>query len=1181
MQFYHNLPIKPAEKMYWEQLHGSSQGLALSLAARQRPIVVITPDIFTGNRLEEELHFFAANNDVDKLPILTFPDWETLPYDHFSPHEDIISQRLLALNQLPTIKSGILIIAATTLMQRLLPRDYLEANSLILNCNESINIAEFRQRLERCGYYCVSKVMEHGEFAVRGSIIDLFPMGSDQPLRIDLFDQEIDSIRLFDPETQRTTTKIESFKLLPAKEYPLTPEAVSTFRQNWRSMFSGDPTKSPLYQNISNAKSHPGIEYYLPLFFAKTHSIFDYLPTNSLIVTIGNLEQVMSDFWQKIKDRYEQLGHDQSYPILPPQNIFLPVEQVFGALQQFPQILINPEEYRTTLNKNITSTCFNTQKYLDISIDRKAVQPLAKLANFINTAMPTSRILFCAESGGRRESLLELLKTINIQPATFNSWHDFLNADALLGIVVAPIEQGLYQPRIDSAIINTNNTAINIANIHLTNIILITETQLFGQQQVMQRRLRKKTVQDPEAIVRDLTELHVGAPVVHIDHGIGRYLGLQTLTTDGQNAEFLVLEYADSVKLYVPVSALNLISRYTGVDAEHAPLNHLGSKQWEKTKREAREKIRDVAAELLEIYAERQAKSGFAFTVPKLDYQRFAAAFPFEETPDQQRAIAEVITDMTQPKSMDRLICGDVGFGKTEVAMRAAFIAVNNDKQVAILTPTTLLAQQHFSNFKDRFADWPVRVELLSRFRSAKEQIKIMQKLENGEIDIIIGTHKLLQPNIQFKDLGLLVVDEEHRFGVRQKERIKSLRPNIDILTLTATPIPRTLNMAFANIRDFSIIATPPARRLTIKTFIHQRNNHLIKEAITREILRGGQVYFLHNDVATIDKTARELQELLPTISIAVAHGQMPEQRLEYIMRDFYHLHYNVLVCSTIIESGIDIPTANTIIIDRADRFGLAQLHQLRGRVGRSHHQAYAYLLVPPPSLMTPDAKRRLDAIVSMEDLGAGFTLATHDLEIRGAGDLLGEEQSGEIQNIGFSLYMDMLEKAVTALKEGKKIDLDLPAQQSLEIDLHIHALIPNDYINDVNIRLVLYKRIANIKNAAEADDLQVELIDRFGLLPDATKNLFKIAQLKSKAEPLGIHKITAGNQKGMIEFFEHPNIDPLIIIKLIQRESKTYKLKGPNTLEFILQQHPTLQVTAGYKIEFVNHLLDKLTSKV
>jgi len=1256
-RFYHNLSTRPAvknTKFFWHDLHGSSISLAIATIAKRQecPIVVITKDLQVATKLSEEIAFFLnLGNDSDKnrsknysdqnknsdsdnaqIPILNFPDWEILPYDHFSPHQDITSQRLAALNHLPTLQQGILITAINTIMHRLSPRTHIEHSSFALKCGDKLEINNLRYRLEKQGYNCVSKVMEHGEFAVRGSLIDLFPMGSDYPYRIDLFDQLVDSMRTFDPETQLTTTKINEIKLLPAKEFPLTGEAISHFRQDWRTNFSGDPTNCPIYQGISNGESPGGIEYYLPLFFPKLASFFDYLPPNSLIITIEDVHSSAINFWAKIKHRHSELQHDTTYPLLSPNDVFLPVTEIFNQLKLFPQIhvlshpptqtpidhhipltngvpVVSSEEVATN-TKHITNTSnvtFAVSPLPTISIDHKTTPPLAKLATFINSF--DGNILFCAESRGRLESLLELLQTIKVQPILCTNWQELINTISnntttttkAHYITVGLPEKGFILHE-DTSIPDTTN-GFNSNNDATNNFALICETDIYGQQLVRQRNNRgqqkKYKYTDQQNIIRDFIELRPGAPVVHIEHGIGRYLGLQTITTDGIAAEFLTIEYTNKAKLYVPIGSLHLISRYTGTDSDHIPYNTLGTDKWEKAKRKAFEKIRDVAAELLALYAKRAAKPGFSCKLPSNDYQKFVEAFPFEETEDQKTAIDAVINSMTAPHHMDHLICGDVGFGKTEVAMRATFIAVNNGKQVSILVPTTILAQQHYLNFKDRFADWPVNIELLTRARSAKEQVVILEKLKNGKIDIVIGTHKLLQPDIKFKDLGLLIIDEEHRFGVKQKERIKELRPEVDLLTLTATPIPRTLNMAFVGIRDFSIIATPPARRLAIKTFIHERETAIIREAIWREILRGGQVYFLHNDVTTIEKTAHELLQLIPTIRVAVAHGQMREQQLERIMSDFYHLRFNVLVCTTIVESGIDVPTANTIIIDRADRFGLAQLHQLRGRVGRSHHQAYAYLLVPSKKSLTQDAARRLEAITLMEDLGAGFSLATHDLEIRGAGELLGAEQSGHIESIGFSLYLEYLENAIKALKEGHDIQLNNElsglAEHRPEIEIKIPALFHEEYINDVNTRLTLYKRLANIRNNDELITLREEIIDRFGVLPTASKNLFRITELKLIAEKLGIRKIVANNHGGTITFTTQPKIDPIKVIKLIQQQSQTYKLKGPDKLSFLINQNQdkknkqqndqtSVQTTTQsslFLLDFIAKLLGELDSVV
>jgi len=1115
------LPKKPGDKLRFGNLHGSSMALVISqiATASEQLLLVITADNLAANRLEQALSFFAPN-----LPTLNFPDWETLPYDNFSPHQDIVSQRLHTLSQLATLRSGILIVPVTTLLQRLAPREYVEANTFFFSAADKINLAEMRRRLERSGYRCVPQVIEHGEFSVRGSLLDLFPMGSPVPYRIDLFDEEIDSIRTFDPETQRSDTVIDKIQLLPAREFPLTENAISCFRQQWRSHFAGDPMQCPIYQDVSQGFCPAGIEYYLPLFFSQTATLLDYLPSTTSILRINNIQQNAERFWQEINERYEQVRYDITRPVLPPAQLYLPLDQLFGALTQFAQIDLQTEE----ISKGAGKFNFASKPTTALTINNKVQQPLAVLEQFINTIQ--APILFCAETAGRREVLLELLRQIQVFPHVCTNWQEFLATKPKVAITIAPLEEGL----------------------SLTDPCLeaIAESQLFGQQ-VMQRRRRKSKSYDSEAAIRNLAELTIGAPVVHIDHGIGRYLGLQTLTMDGVETEFLTLEYADAARLYVPVSSLHLISRYSGIDLEHAPLHRLGHDQWEKAKRKAAEQVSDVAAELLDLYAQRAAKQGHAFQKPDTSYAAFSAAFPFEETPDQQQAIAQVLEDMTQEKPMDRLICGDVGFGKTEVAMRAAFVAVQNGKQVAVLVPTTLLAQQHYQNFKDRFADWPVNIEVVSRFRSAKEQKESLEKIQAGKIDILIGTHRLIQKDVHFKNLGLLIIDEEHRFGVQQKEKLKAMRADVDILTLTATPIPRTLNMAFSGLREFSIIATPPARRLSIKTFVREHNASLIREAILRELLRGGQVYYLHNQVDSIERVAAEISALVPEARVVVAHGQMRERELEKVMSDFYHQRFNVLVCTTIIETGIDVPTANTIIIERADKFGLAQLHQLRGRVGRSHHQAYAYLLAPPQKAQTADAVKRLDAIASLEDLGAGFTLATHDLEIRGAGEFLGEQQSGDIQAIGFSLYLELLEQAVKTLKAGGDLAQVKPFADNTEIDLRVTALIPSDYIPDVHTRLIFYKRMANAKDAMALQELQAEMIDRFGMLPEAIKNLLQITELKLKAQQLGIRKIEAGANGGRIEFDEKPNIDPHVIIQLIQREAHNYRLEGPKRLRF------------------------------
>lgn len=1134
-------PLDAGQSSIWKNLYGASLGLALSnlINTKKQPLLIVAPDSLTVAKLQEELHFFSNSAEFTAI----FPDWETLPYDHFSPHQDIISERLTALNRIPTMQHGAILTTVATLLQRLSPRDYLDAHSFLLKTGDKLNIEQLRTRLTHAGYQSVSQVREHGEFAIRGSIIDLYPMGSTTPFRIDLFDDEVDSIRLFSTDTQRSLDKVNDITLLPAKEFPLTTASIDYFRHAWREQFGGNPLKCPTYQDISEGICAPGIEYYLPLFFKETATLFDYLPKNTLIITLGDIDAKANDVWHEINMRYNQMSSDVTRPLLKPLQLFLATDQLHAAINTHPLININQD--RAHCDEDFTTT-----PGPELNINHKASAPLAPLQQF--TSSYTGRILFCAESLGRREVILQLFKSIQLEPKFFDSWQAFLTSNALRGMVVTPIEDGfsLTQPA----------------------LTVITETQLYGRR-VMQRRLRKKSVQDTDALIRDLTELQIDDPVVHIDHGIGRYRGLQVLTIGDQEAEFLCLEYQNNDKLYVPVGSLHLISRYTGADPEATPINKLGTDLWSRTKRKAAEKVRDVAAELLDLYAKRAAREGYVYTIPTDQYVTFASAFPFEETPDQLNAIEQVFNDMTSTKPMDRVICGDVGFGKTEVALRAAFLAVQNNKQVALLVPTTLLAQQHYQNFQDRFADWPIQVELLSRFRTGKETKTALQRMQEGKADVVIGTHKLLQEDIQFKSLGLVIIDEEHRFGVKQKEKLKALRAMVDMLTLTATPIPRTLNMALSGMRDLSIIATPPLKRLSVKTFVHEYNHNLIQEAIQREIMRGGQVYFLHNDVSTINRKAEELQQLVAEARVTVAHGQMHERDLERVMSEFYHRHFNVLVCSTIVESGIDIPTANTIIINRADKFGIAQLHQLRGRVGRSHHQAYAYLLTPEEKMITPDAKKRLEAISMYGDLGIGFTLATHDLEIRGAGELLGESQSGDMHEVGFTLYMELLSRAVDALKEGKEPDLDkaLLTHRS-EVDLHITALIPESYLNDVQLRLLCYKRIANAKTVAELDDIQVEMIDRFGLLPDQLKNVFAIAELKQQADALGILKIDVNDKGGKFEFTEQPNIRPETIIKLIQLKTQQFKLEGPTRLRFTLPTHEKTE-----RIKLVAEILRQL----
>ncbi|HVT62837.1 MAG TPA: transcription-repair coupling factor, partial [Legionellaceae bacterium] len=943
----------------------------------------------------------------------------------------------------------------------------------------------------------------------------------------------IESLRQFHPDTQRTIDKIDAIHILPAREMPLDENGIALFRQAFRNEFSGNPSQNPIYSAVSSGAFPAGIEYYLPLFFEKTATFFDYLPEKTTICFVESIPEHAEQFWQEVQQRFEQRQYDVMRPILKPERCFLSPIEVLTATKQYPRLRLSQQSFE----QKKAAAHFSIQMPPELPIDRQHIEPLHRLHAWLEA--PHRRYLIVVESAGRREMVQDLLKQSQLYPKFQPTWRAFLDDTSPINLTIGNLNAGAELP----------------------NISIIIESQLFGQQSTPQQRKSGKHVH-PDLIIRDLAELNIGAPVVHLEFGVGRYQGLQTFTHDGLSNEFLCLSYAGEDKIYVPVTSLHLISRYTGSDPDHAPLHRLGTDQWQKEKKKAAEKIHDVAIELLEIYAKRAQAPGHQYTIHLTDYLRFAAGFPFTLTSDQTQAIEQIISDMQSPRPMDRLICGDVGFGKTEVAMRAAFIAARDGKQVCILAPTTLLADQHFETFRDRFADFPITIELLSRFRSEKQSAQVLKGLSNGQIDIVIGTHKLFQKSIQFHHLGLLIIDEEHRFGVKQKEYMKTLRTDVDLLCMTATPIPRTLNMAMAGIRDISLIATPPAKRLAIKTFWQERSNVTICEAILREILRGGQVFFLHNNVQTIDRITQELQILVPQAKIRNAHGQMRERELERIMSDFYHHQFNVLVCTTIIETGIDIPTANTIIIDRADMFGLAQLHQLRGRVGRSHHQAYAYLLTSPEKLLTKDAIKRLEAIVSLEDLGAGFTLATHDLEIRGAGELLGEEQSGNMHAIGFNLFMEMLDKAVADLKSGKTPELNAPIQHGPEIDLRISTVIPEDYIGDVHIRLIFYKRISHAKTEQQLQDLQIELIDRFGLLPPSIKHLFLITKLKHLAEKLGIHKIQASGQQGKLEFDAAPKINPATIIKLIQTHATRYQLQGPTRFCFTLEtQEPEKKI--------------------
>ncbi|GAP66668.1 transcription-repair coupling factor Mfd [Mizugakiibacter sediminis] len=1117
------LPTDPKQRRYWAAPHGSALALAVAEAARRHagPVVFVARDTHRAHALEDELAVFAGAD----LPVLHFPDWETLPYDLFSPHPEIVSQRIATLYRLPSVRRGVLVVPVATLMQRLAPRGFIAGSGLALKLGQRLDLAAEQRRLESAGYRHVPQVAEPGDFAVRGALIDIFPMGAAEPYRIELFDDEVDSIRTFDAETQRSQHKVEAVELLPAREFPLTDEAAKDFRNRLRERFPIDIRRCPLYQDMKEGVTPGGIEYYLPLFFERTETLFDYLGDDALFVLGEGALEAAGHFRAQAQERYEQRAHDIERPILPVDELFLPVDRLREALNR-------PLRVEIVDAGHAHAVALGTQPAPELPINRKGEAPAEALRRFLD-AYP-GRVLIAAETAGRREALLEQLAAAEIRPVVTEGWRAFADGAQPLAVTVAPLQQGFA--------------------LTAPALTVLTERELFGERVRQDRTRRRTAARDPETVIRDLTELAIGAPIVHVDHGVGRYQGLVTLDVGGMPGEFLAIEYAKGAKLYVPVAQLALVSRYTGTAPELAPLHALGGDAWERAKRKAAEKVRDVAAELLAIYAQREARAGTALAVDRTMYEQFAATFPFEETPDQLAAIEAVIADLAAPRPMDRVVCGDVGFGKTEVAVRAAFVAASAGKQVAVLVPTTLLAQQHYDNFRDRYADWPIRVEVISRFKSKKDIEAALARLADGRIDVMIGTHRLLQADVKFKDLGLVIVDEEQRFGVRQKEQLKKLRAEVDLLTLTATPIPRTLNMAMAGMRDLSIIATPPAHRLAVKTFIAQHDPVLIREAFQRELARGGQVYFLHNEVDTIEKTARELQALIPDARIRIAHGQMPERELEQVMLDFHRQRFNVLVCTTIIESGIDIPTANTIVINRADRFGLAQLHQLRGRVGRSHHRAYAYLIVPDRRAMTADAEKRLEALASLEELGAGFTLATHDLEIRGAGELLGEEQSGQIQEVGFSLYTELLERAVRALKSGKVPDFDLSSEHETEVELHLPALIPDDYLPDVHARLTLYKRIASAPDAEALRELQVEMIDRFGLLPDAVKQLFAVTELKLRATPLGIRKLDFGPAGGRVIFREKPNVDPMAVIRLIQQQPRTYKLDGQDKLKISME---------------------------
>ncbi|HEY3809415.1 MAG TPA: transcription-repair coupling factor [Steroidobacteraceae bacterium] len=1113
------LPDAALRQWRWRGLHGSARALALAeaVAADTRPWVFLAADTRELEQLAAELGFFSGG----ELEILTLPDWEVLPYDIFSPHPDIVSERLQTLSRLPQLRRGILLLAAESLLTRLPPLAYVQARSFELRRGQALELEPLRQRLAQSGYASVGQVRSHGEFALRGSLFDIYPMGAAAPVRVDLLDERIDTIRYFDPETQRSLESIDQLRLLPARELPLDAEAVRAFRRRFRERFEGDIARMSIYRGVAEGIAPPGIEFYLPLFFETTATITDYVPANAVVARDADLDAALDKAWDGIGARYEDRRHDIERPLLPPAEGFIEPDAARTALAARAGVSI--ERFAGSEQEAAGGTRdFATTAPPDFHLDVRAPQPLAPLTGFLSSY--AGRVLIAADSPGRREVIAEMLGAHGRRPRAVQSWQQFVDGDAQLAIQV--IE--------------------DVAGLALTDpaLLLLSEAQLFGARARQERRRRRSAASDPAVILRDLQSLEPGAPVVHQTYGVGRYVGLQTMEIADQSNEFLVLEYRDGDRVYVPVHALHLVSRYTGGAPEAAPLHKLGTDQWARARRRAAEAVRDVAAELLDLHARRAAHQATPLAARELEYQTFANGFPFEETADQSEAIRQVLNDMQTTRPMDRVVCGDVGFGKTEVAMRAAFVAVQAGRQVAVLVPTTLLAQQHLQSFRDRFADWPVRIEALSRFRSNAETSAVLMELERGTIDIVIATHRLLHTDARFKNLGLIVVDEEHRFGVRDKERLKTLRAEVHVLTLTATPIPRTLNMALGGLRDLSLITTPPEARVAIKTFVVEWHAATMREAVLRELRRGGQVYFVHNEIQGIEKAAAEIARLVPEADVRIGHGQMRERELEQLMVDFYHRRFNLLVCTTIIESGIDVPSANTILIDRADRLGLAQLHQLRGRVGRSHHRAYAYLIVPSRKGLRGDAAKRLEAIESLEELGAGFVLATHDLEIRGAGEFLGEKQTGELSEVGLSLYLEMLEQAVQAMRDGREPLLDRPLAAVSEIELHVPALLPGSYVTDVHLRLALYQRIA-AADMSSLEDMTAELIDRFGALPVVAQNLLQLARLRLRARALGIRRLELGPAGGSIQFEERNQVDAARIISLIQRQAQEYRLEG------------------------------------
>ncbi len=1108
--------------------------------SQKRMAVLICANAFDVARLSQEIEWLDPT-----LKVSCLPDWETLPYDTMSPHADLVSERLETLYNLTSsdmdARPDLLIAAASTAAQRFAPKSYVAGNTFFFRTGQSVSTGKLEADLTAAGYGRVEQTMAPGEFAVRGGIVDIFPMGADSPLRLDLFDDEIDAIRSFDPETQRSTGSVDRIRILPGHEFAFDEDARNRFRAAWRAAFPGDPNKCPVYTDVGSGICSPGIEYYLPLFFEETGSLADYLPENALFITLGETRDAIDAFMRQTEERYRFLSHDKERPALPPEKLFDKADSFFDAIAPFGRISLKAPE--TGIEESLT-------------IERSAKDPAAKLKDFIaKRRMEKMRVLVVATGSGRAARLQELLRDGIREPDQVASFEEFVTGKEDVAITVGPLSGGFVLTQ--------------------EKIAVVTETELYNTRALVRRRHGRTT--NVEAIIRDVSELREGDPIVHAAHGVGRYHGLETIETDEGPAEFVRIDYANDAKLFVPVSQLNLISRYTGADNEHAPLNSLGRGDWEKARRKAAQKVRDTAAELLHLYAMREAKQGFAFETESGDYEAFCEGFAFEETPDQAAAIAAVINDMHSGRPMDRLVCGDVGFGKTEVALRAAFIAVMNGKQVAVLCPTTLLAEQHAQTFKDRFAAWPVKVAELSRFRTSKQTAQTIEGLESGAVDIVIGTHKLLSESVKFKRLGLVVIDEEHRFGVRQKERLKSLRAEVDVLTLTATPIPRTLAMSLEGIRDFSVIATAPQKRLAIKTFVRRESKALIREAVIRELKRGGQVYFLHNDVETIQARAEMLAELIPEARIAVAHGQMSERELERVMREFYRREFNVLVCTTIIETGIDVPIANTIIMHRADKFGLAQLHQLRGRVGRSHHQAYAYLLIPDEGAITKNAERRLEAIQNLEELGSGFYLSMHDLEIRGAGEVLGDEQSGEMAQVGFELYTQMLKQAVDSMRRGEEPAFASPFETLTEINLHLPALLPDDYVPDVGTRLSLYKQLAGAQTLEELGECTDDLADRFGSPVPAAKTLLAVHRLRIECAALGIRKIDAADQAIVFTFSTKPAFDPAVMFTLLQKRRDLRVLPGETARLKMTGDFTVAEKRLQSVRTIVNALLDSL----